>query len=145
MIVQTLAVVIAVEAITEIIVASYLFQNVRESIALLATPYPPPEQESYLLKLFKLASYLINCGYCSSVWVAFGTAWVLPPLFEIASPPMVAIEYLIRAMVVHRLSNWLHVGYSLFMKGRVDTRDYKIILDPVKIGDLRDTGESNGK
>lgn len=81
-----LLVVIATEAITEIIVNSEIFSGLRK-----------------FLSKSNFFGTLVNCGYCMSVWVALGTIWVLPKLFEI-----VLFDIIIKVFVIHRLSNLWH-------------------------------------
>lgn len=78
--------VIFVEAITEIIVASELFSPFREFIW--------NTRFTFLHKLFA-------CGYCISVWVSASVAWIIPTHNGI-------LGYFIKVMIIHRLSNMFH-------------------------------------
>jgi hypothetical protein len=94
-----LAFVVAAEAITEIIVSSDMplilwFRN-------LAAKHNP----RFFGKLF-------GCGYCFSVWTAFALSWALPGhlvQYEV-------LDIIIKAFVLHRLSNILHEGLARWFK-----------------------------
>ena len=79
--------IIFVEAITEILVSSDIFLEIREFIYL---------NSNFLGKL-------VHCGYCTSVWVSAAVAWLAP---SIGNYPF--IEYIIAVFVIHRLSNIWH-------------------------------------
>lgn len=99
-----LAVIIFVEAIIEIIITSEILFPVRNWITKL--------NPSFLGKLF-------GCGYCMSVWVSFQVAWMLPGnIFGLLSSSIsfVIIDYVVRAIVLHRLSNVWHELLSRFFK-----------------------------
>ena len=80
--------VLFVEAVTEILVSSVIFQKPREFI--------------YVRNGF--LGELVNCGYCTSVWVAAAVAW----LYVLPICPWFAANYIISTFVIHRLSNLLH-------------------------------------
>jgi len=85
--------VIAVEAITEIIVASTLFQPIRNFIAKKAS-------SSRIAGFF---AKLTQCGYCASVWIAFLLAWIIQ--IDIIN---FFISWVVFTFVLHRLSNFWH-------------------------------------
>ena len=78
--------IIAVEAVTEIIVFSEIFAPFREIIF--------NSRFVFLHKLF-------SCGYCVSVWTAASIAWYVPW-------PTGVFGYFIKVFVIHRLSNIFH-------------------------------------
>jgi len=86
-----LAVIIYVEAVTEIITSSGLFKKFREKIE---------EKNEFL-------GNLVSCGYCCSVWVSITVAWTIPG--AIIFP---LVDFVIKVFVLHRLSNILHEGFS---------------------------------
>jgi hypothetical protein len=86
-----LLVIIAVEAVTEILVASKIFFALRDKIS----------QRGELWATF------VNCGYCVSVWVSAAAVLVLPRLIIDHQ-----VDYIFRIFIVHRLSNVLHELFS---------------------------------
>lgn len=88
MILNLILIAIATEALVEIIVASELF-------------YPLHRWAFFTFGWEKL------CGYCASFWVAVG-------LWSYQDDPLVKL--LIMVLVVHRLSNLLHEGFSRWFK-----------------------------
>ena len=94
-----LAAVIAVEAVTEIIVSSDMplilwFRNV-------CAKYNP----RFLGKLF-------SCGYCMSVWIAAMIAWSLPGQLT----GYVVLDVILKIFIIHRCSNIFHEGLSKWFK-----------------------------
>jgi hypothetical protein len=60
--------------------------------------------------------HLLDCGYCLSVWCAAGAYFLVGyRRFWIA-------ELLIVILVVHRLSNFLHLGFSYLRDKQLDLR-----------------------
>lgn len=80
--------IIAVEAVTEIIINGEIFLPVRNALS---------KMSDFLRKL-------LSCGYCSSVWVAASIAWALPG----AATGYPVVDIIIRIFVLHRLSNLAH-------------------------------------
>ena len=80
--------IIAVEAVTEIIVQSNIFSRLRNALA----------------KVSNFLGEWITCGYCLSIWISASVAWFLPG--DVTH--IVIIDYLIRIFVLHRISNVLH-------------------------------------
>ena len=89
-----LFIIIAVEAITEIIVASDLFTELRGW-------FSRKGQNDVFLNFI---SRLISCGYCCSVWVAGAIAWCIP----LSLTGYWYMDVIIKLFTVHRLSNWYH-------------------------------------
>ena len=81
-----IVIIIAVEAITEIIITGKIFQALRDFII--------------GRNVFLLAG-LFSCGYCMSVWVAAAIGWLAPfPLGFWGIP--------IKIFAIHRISNFFH-------------------------------------
>ena len=78
------------EAITELVVKAEIFLPVRSTLSL---------GGSFFKKL-------LSCGYCFSVWAAFGVAFMLdfPPSFT----GYLWGDYMVWSLLVHRGSNILH-------------------------------------
>jgi hypothetical protein len=83
-----LTVTMAVEAFTEIIVNGDIFQDLRGWISRKSPFY----------------GMLVTCGYCLSVWTSMLFAGSIP--FKIV--PYVVFDYIIKLLVLHRLSNVVH-------------------------------------
>jgi hypothetical protein len=93
--------VVCVEAVTEILVSSSIFQRPREFLAL---------RSSFL-------GELVHRGYCTSVWVSAAAAWVF--VWHIwAITPILWVSYLITVFVLHRLSNLFHELASKWLNRR---------------------------
>lgn len=86
--IQWLFIVIAVEAIVEIVVSSRIFMPFNNWVAV---------KSSFL-------GSLLDCGYCFSVWVAIPFGVFCPG--EITG--ILALDILIKIMVIHRISNLWH-------------------------------------
>jgi hypothetical protein len=87
--------IIAIEAITNIITKSDLFQPVR----------------AFFFKKNKWIHDLLDCGYCTSVWIGIFAAIYLT-FFRVT-----AVEIFVLGIVLHRLSNVFH-----FMVDWLDNR-----------------------
>jgi len=79
--------ILFVEAVTEILVAGAVFDNVRK----------------LLFEFSGFTAKLISCGYCLSVWVAFAVSWVVPTGIDNIVGSMVLSTF-----ALHRLSNIFH-------------------------------------
>lgn len=95
------AVIIAVEALTELIVDSKIGFPIRDWFS------RNPEPKGFWAKLRAKIGELINCGYCTSVWVAFLAAYFVPA--KACTWPV----FIVKALIIHRLSNMMH---ELFKK-----------------------------
>ena len=95
--IKILLLIIFIEALTEIIVASAIFAPIRE----VSTKY------SYL-------GELMHCGYCTSVWVSASVAWIAP----LAIGPHFLINYALTVFILHRLSNLFHEFNSKWLNRR---------------------------
>lgn len=99
---KLIAAIILCEAITEIVVGSSLFSKPRELA------------KSKLKKVGEL----FNCGYCLSVWMGVGAAYLLKVqvtcTVEITGPfgHLGKFEPMLFGFVIHRASNWLHEHFT---------------------------------
>lgn len=89
--IQFLFCVVGVEAITQILTKSELFSPVREFFF-----------NRRKFKLFKFIHDLLDCGYCTSVWVG----WLVAGLWVLTDS--LIIDILFTGLVLHRLANILH-------------------------------------
>jgi len=111
---QIFGLVIAVEAISEIITSSKLTEPIRGMLFKAAFGDGEPPEPSIKQSVQTFFYNLLDCGYCTSVWVAAFAAFFAPKLF---APSF--FNWLLSVFIIHRLSNWLHVFYELIRKGRV--------------------------
>jgi len=86
-----LSLVIFTEAVTEIITKSELFDPIRKFFF-----------NRRKIKLFKFVHALLDCGYCTSVWVGLFSAFIF---FFVDN---VVFNIFFMGIVLHRLSNVLH-------------------------------------
>lgn len=82
--------VITVEAITELLVKSEFFESLRKWLF-----------ENNNKKIFKFIHDLLDCGYCTSVWVAIFVVIMYFSLWCI-------FKYICFILCIHRLSNFFH-------------------------------------
>jgi hypothetical protein len=87
--------VLITEAITEIVVKSELFLPVKSKIFELGKNN----------KFFERIHYLLDCGYCFSVWAGMFTSLLLLNDFSVVNK---YIDWFLLGIVVHRLSNLFH-------------------------------------
>ena len=126
--------VVATEAATEIVVDSKLFQPLLAKIKCIAYPEnaPPPNTPKRIF--FAWLTALTSCGYCFSVWVAgfFAPLMAWYPLFPgwrwgtILWVVRLLFVWLAYTMLIHRLSNWIHVAIEIHKRGRVNTYDHTV-------------------
>ena len=113
--------VLATEAVTEIIVASEfpLFYWFREWWKKYTFPIGVPPKTGKIQHIRVTVYKLVTCGYCFSVWTAaFFAIWSPIDCFDNKY-----INWLISLFCIHRLSNWLHIVFELMKRGRVNTHD----------------------
>lgn len=79
---------------------------------------------SWAEQLVILAKRSLDCGYCFSVVVSLVAAGQFST--DIVGGGFA--EYLLRAFLVHRISNWWHVGFERFKRGMVMTYDFNVSL-----------------
>jgi len=111
-----LFIILAVEAITEIIVASDLLVEFRGWFS---------RQENPVLHFI---SRLVTCGYCCSVWVSVALAWSVP----LSLTEYWFIDVVIKTFAIHRMANWFHE----FMSRWLSRHPWTCVLH--KVGDNND-------
>lgn len=116
--------VVAVEALTELISSSKIMFGIRDWFS-----KPIPEDEALMVtnvlvvkkrNVFKHFFYwlrafigeLLNCGYCTSVWVAAAAAFVVPGTI----PELMLPTFLMKWLVLHRLSNLTHETFQKWFR-----------------------------
>ncbi len=128
--VQLALLVVFVEAVTEILVAAKITDGFRNFIFSKAHPNFDKEDAELTTGpwLWRFFNDLLSCGYCTSVWVSFGAA-ILSPRWFLVQTPFIGwmVNWLVMVFVLHRISNWLHVAFSIIKKGRVKTYDIEIV------------------
>lgn len=108
---QLICIAFAVERTVEIIVDSKIFAPLRNFIAHRAIP----EDGASANPIWKFLYDLTSCGYCLSVHVAiFYTIF-----FRIRYVQSDIVNFLVNVMVLHGLSNLLHVVYMIIYRGQV--------------------------
>lgn len=95
MIVKFFIACLLTEAITEILVKSEVFSPIRRRLFSLRG-----KSSGYAW-----FSDLIECGYCSSVWVGCAMSWLLISDFGLVN---IYIDWFLLGLVVHRCSNVVH-------------------------------------
>jgi hypothetical protein len=131
--------IIVVEAISEIIVAAKITDWFRAFLLHRAAPnldeYPElVGKELPYQSLFVFLHSLFTCGYCTSVWIAGAIAVFAPWVYRFNQPDdslfvklvVWIVNWFLATMILHRLSNWFHVLYSLIQRGRVKTYDIAV-------------------
>ncbi len=106
-----LCVAFVVERTVEILVDSKLFAPIRNYIATKAIP----DEGSKPPIFWKFIYDLTSCGYCLSVWVAAFYAL----FFTINIAENKYANFLINLMLLHGLSNIIHVVYMIVYRGQV--------------------------
>jgi hypothetical protein len=96
--------VVFVEAVTEILTKSELFKPVRKFFF--------DRRDS---RLFGKIHELIDCGYCTSVWIGFLTAFVMFHDLDFISK---YVDWFFIGIILHRLSNLLHSVIDYINKDR---------------------------
>jgi hypothetical protein len=81
---------ILTEALTELVIKSEIFKGPRDWIK---------SWGSWFDTLF-------SCGYCFSVWVAFGVVFITQLSYNLTG--YVWLDFVISALLIHRLSNVFH-------------------------------------
>lgn len=115
-IIQLILMAIAVEAIVEIAVDSALLGEIRSYIKDLCYP-KVPRANAWIAWMFFKFNYLVNCGYCMSVWCAA----IVSSILYIPISGIGIVDWLFTTAVTHRLSNLYHVFFMLVKHGRVHT------------------------
>jgi hypothetical protein len=116
---------LAVEALTELTVAAKIFDPIRNWIFDRAFPQFPNGEPKKPSRFWTFIVDLTKCGYCVSVWPSFPFAFFAPSWFEGGFLSWCAC-LMVNWMVIHRLSNWIHILYARMQKGRVLTYDIEL-------------------
>lgn len=109
-----LAVIIAVEALTELITSSSIMFPIRDWFS-----KPPDETKKLRCPIRRSFRWLrgfigelLNCGYCTSVWVALLLAHFAPTGKCVGCVLYAWPIFFIKVLVIHRLSNIVHELFS---------------------------------
>lgn len=135
----------ATEALVEILVDSDITAPYRKKFKQYVYPFEP-RQDTYYTNILVFIDKLISCGYCSSVWVAAYFSLLMPHVLDNPWHNWVCFT-----LVIHRISNWVHVSYKLWHDGRINAHDLYIkTTDKLSIvaegssNELREPGQSEG-
>lgn len=124
--VATCIVAVISEAITEILVTSSLMDVIGLRPWAVNNAIPADGNYDNVRWYHRAIHKLLTCGYCVSVWSSFLLTWALPgDYFGL----MFYDNFFLKAMLLHRLSNLVHVIYELCRRGRVTTVDLSIKHD----------------
>lgn len=93
-IVEFLFAVLLTELLTELVIKSVLFKPLRKKLP------------NFFIPFHKWVEELFSCGYCFSVWVAFGVAFSLQVAYDLTG--RYPVDLALTALVIHRGSNILH-------------------------------------
>ena len=63
---------------------------------------------------------LFSCGYCFSVWTAFGVAFLLGLAYNLTG--WYWVDLTLTSLLIHRLSNYLHNFNDKYLDKYYDTR-----------------------
>lgn len=141
--VHLLLLVIAVEALTEILVDAEITKGFRRWLFLKAAPevpedHPADKDPPIGPWIFRFANDLFKCGYCASVWVAMPAALLSP----VQLSGYWLVNWLVSLLIIHRLSNLFHIGLMFVKKGRVKTYDMEITVKGLRDGSSGEIGRS---
>lgn len=117
-----LILIITVERITEIIVDSELLKPFRELIKRFIYKEDRPPEDDIRYTLLTRLDYLVNCGYCVSVWVGLCISAIVSQSVQIPIENTY-VKWFIIGIFLHGSSNAYHVIYSRILKGRIFTLD----------------------
>lgn len=95
MIIKLLLSVVLTETITELLVKSEFFMPLRKFIF----------EKGSDNKVLRFIHNILDCGYCTSVWIGFLIATILLKDFSLINP---FVDWFFMGLLVHRLSNYLH-------------------------------------
>lgn len=104
MLIQILILALLSEVITEAVVKSELFKPVRNLIS----------------KLGAWPEKLLSCGYCFSMWAASGVVFLSGVAYPVTG--MYLLDIGMTALVVHRLSNFIHNFNDKYLDKYYDVR-----------------------
>jgi hypothetical protein len=95
------------EAVTELIFKAAPLQPIRLYIR---------NNTTFLYSLSQ-DQHLLDCKYCVSVWVGFLTF-----LIYCLKEPHILLTILLYSCIIHRVSNYLHLGFSIVRDVQFDIR-----------------------
>jgi hypothetical protein len=104
LLIQIFFCVVLTELLTELAIKSQIFKPVREQ----------------LFRLGKWFHELFTCGYCFSVWAAFGVVFLTETSYPLSGNKFLDLGLM--ALVIHRLSNILHNVIDKWTDKYYDTR-----------------------
>ncbi len=104
MLIQILILALLSEVITEAVVKSEFFKPIRNLISKIGT-WP---------------AKLISCGYCFSVWPAAGVVLMSRIAYPVTGVTLV--DFIMTALIVHRLSNFIHNFNDKYLDKYYDVR-----------------------
>ncbi len=104
--------VILTELLTEFVIKSVVFRPVRDLIK----------------KLGGWFAELFSCGYCFSVWSAYGVVLLLGLAYNFTG--WYYVDLTLTGLIVHRLSNYLHNFNDKFLDKYYDVRFINSGSDP---------------
>lgn len=118
--------VIATERSTELVVTSKIFEPIRFLIKRWVYPSESPPPDTVFQRFKVKIDYLLNCGYCVSVWT--GGIFALFAEQYLESP---YANWFVSALFLHGMANLYHVCYELLKRGRIKTHDVvlKVVID----------------
>lgn len=96
-----------VEAITQLIHTAAPLQSIREYI----------RQHTPSLYSTKQDKHLLDCKYCTSVWIAFFTI-----ALYYAFSPNIFLTIIFYSCIVHRISNYLHIIIGVVRDQQINMR-----------------------
>ncbi len=99
-----LSAVLLTELLTELVIKSEITKPARDFIK---------SRGSWLETLF-------SCGYCFSVWTAFGVAFLLGLAYNLTG--WYWVDLTLTSLLIHRLSNYLHNFNDKILDKYYDTR-----------------------
>ncbi|KKL58014.1 hypothetical protein LCGC14_2229660 [marine sediment metagenome] len=99
-----LSAVLLTESLTELVIKSEIIKPARDFIK---------SRGSWLKTLF-------SCGYCFSVWTAFGVAFLLGLAYNLTG--WYWVDLTLTSLLIHRLSNYLHNFNDKYLDKYYDTR-----------------------
>jgi hypothetical protein len=103
-ILKFLAAVLLTELLTELVIKSEITRPVRDFIK---------SRVSWLKTFF-------SCGYCFSVWTAFGVAFLFGLAYNLTG--WYWVDLTLTSLLIHRLSNYLHNFNDKYLDKYYDTR-----------------------
>lgn len=127
--------IVAVERITEIITSSEITAPTRAAIGRLAFPVDKLGQPAKPRRLLVWVSKLINCGWCTSVWVSMGILLYANEYLAIPSG-----LFWLRFFGLVGLANLWHATFELWRRGRVRTQDL-VVKHNINIGEQEEEQE----